>query len=96
VAIARALVSTAAVSAGEPADNRDSRSSAEGLGLLRRCVTGFWQTTVMVTHDPVAAAFSRPDSRWPAGSGGVPRRSSRVSARLPGTPAADSGYGDIT
>jgi len=28
------------------------------LDLLRRCVTEFGQTVVMVTHDPVAAAYS--------------------------------------
>jgi hypothetical protein len=35
----------------------------------------------------VAAAFSRRDSRWPVGAGGVPRRSSRVCADLVGIPA---------
>jgi putative ABC transport system ATP-binding protein len=60
VAIARALVSRPAiVFADEPTGNLDSRSSAEVLGLLRRCVTEFGQTVVMVTHDPVAAAFSQ-------------------------------------
>jgi putative ABC transport system ATP-binding protein len=59
VAIARALVSRPAiVFADEPTGNLDSRSSAEVLDLLRRCVTEFGQTVVMVTHDPVAAAYS--------------------------------------
>jgi len=77
-AIARALASSAAVSADEPAGNRTSRASAEVPDLLRRCVTSFGQTAVMVTCDPVAAASSRPDSRRPAGWGRVPRRSSRA------------------
>jgi putative ABC transport system ATP-binding protein len=59
VAIARALVGRPAiVFADEPTGNLDSRSSAEVLDLLRRCVTEFGQTVVMVTHDPVAAAYS--------------------------------------
>jgi putative ABC transport system ATP-binding protein len=60
VAIARALVSNPAiVFADEPTGNLDSRASADVLGLLHRCVTGFGQTVVMVTHDPVAASYSQ-------------------------------------
>jgi putative ABC transport system ATP-binding protein len=60
VAIARALVSRPAiVFADEPTGNLDSRASAEVLDLLRRSVTEFGQTVVMVTHDPVAAAYSQ-------------------------------------
>jgi putative ABC transport system ATP-binding protein len=59
VAVARALASRPAiVFADEPTGNLDSRSGAEVLGLLRRSVDDFDQTIVMVTHDPVAAAFS--------------------------------------
>ncbi len=59
VAIARALVSRPAiVFADEPTGNLDSRAGAEILGLLRRCVTEFGQTVIMVTHDPVAASYS--------------------------------------
>jgi putative ABC transport system ATP-binding protein len=57
VAIARALVSRPKVLfADEPTGNLDSSSSREVLKLLRRTVDGLGQTTLMVTHDPQAAA----------------------------------------
>jgi putative ABC transport system ATP-binding protein len=59
VAVARALVSRPdIVFADEPTGNLDSRAGAEVLGLLRRSVDELGQTVVMVTHDPVAAAFT--------------------------------------
>jgi putative ABC transport system ATP-binding protein len=59
VAVARALASRPSiVFADEPTGNLDSRSGAEVLTLLRRSVDEFGQTIVMVTHDPVAAAFT--------------------------------------
>ena len=59
VAVARALASRpSVVFADEPTGNLDSRSGAEVLTLLRRSVDEFGQTVVMVTHDPVAAAFT--------------------------------------
>jgi putative ABC transport system ATP-binding protein len=59
VAVARALVNRpAVVFADEPTGNLDSRSGAEVLTLLRRSVTEFGQTVVMVTHDPVAASYT--------------------------------------
>ncbi|MFC7308122.1 ABC transporter ATP-binding protein [Streptomyces monticola] len=59
VAVARALVSRPAiVFADEPTGNLDSRSGAEVLGFLRDSVREFGQTVVMVTHDPVAAAYA--------------------------------------
>ena len=59
VAIARALVSRPRiVFADEPTGNLDSRSGAEVLELLRRSVDAHGQTIVMVTHDPVAAAYT--------------------------------------
>lgn len=59
VAVARALVSRPRiVFADEPTGNLDSRSGAEVLGLLRRSVDDHGQTVVMVTHDPVAAAYT--------------------------------------
>jgi putative ABC transport system ATP-binding protein len=59
VAIARALVGRPRiVFADEPTGNLDSRSGAEVLELLRRSVDEHGQTIVMVTHDPVAAAWT--------------------------------------
>jgi putative ABC transport system ATP-binding protein len=59
VAIARALLSRPAVLfADEPTGNLDSATSNEILGLLRRSVDELGQTTVMVTHDPRAAAMA--------------------------------------
>ncbi len=59
VAIARALVSRPSiVFADEPTGNLDSRSGSEVLEMLRRSVDAYDQTIVMVTHDPVAAAYT--------------------------------------
>ena len=59
VAVARALVSRPrVVFADEPTGNLDSRSSAEVLDLLRGAVDDHDQTVVMVTHDPIAAAYT--------------------------------------
>jgi putative ABC transport system ATP-binding protein len=59
VAVARALVSRPRiVFADEPTGNLDSHSGAEVLSLLRSSVDDHGQTIVMVTHDPVAAAYT--------------------------------------
>ncbi len=59
VALARALVSRPeVVFADEPTGNLDSRSGAEVLLFLRNSVRELGQTVVMVTHDPVAAAYA--------------------------------------
>jgi putative ABC transport system ATP-binding protein len=59
VAIARALVTRpTVVFADEPTGNLDSRTSADILDLLREAVSRYGQTTVMVTHDPNAAAIA--------------------------------------
>ena len=59
VAVARALASRPrVVFADEPTGNLDSRTSAEVLELLRRCVDEFGQTIVMVTHDARAASYA--------------------------------------
>ncbi|MFP3902469.1 MAG: ABC transporter ATP-binding protein [Acidimicrobiia bacterium] len=59
VAVARALASRPeVVFADEPTGNLDSRSGGEILGFMRRAVDELGQTVVMVTHDPVAAAYA--------------------------------------
>jgi putative ABC transport system ATP-binding protein len=59
VALARALVTRPkVVFADEPTGNLDSTSSTEVLQLLRNSVDELGQTTVMVTHDPRAAALA--------------------------------------
>jgi putative ABC transport system ATP-binding protein len=59
VAIARALASRpTVVFADEPTGNLDSATSGEILVLMRESVDELGQTTVMVTHDPRAAAIA--------------------------------------
>jgi putative ABC transport system ATP-binding protein len=59
VAVARALVSRPSVLfADEPTGNLDSATSNDVLSLLRNSVDELGQTTVMVTHDPRAAALA--------------------------------------
>ncbi len=59
VACARALAGRPdIVFADEPTGNLDSVSGAEVLGFLRRSVSEFGQTVVMVTHDPNAAGYA--------------------------------------
>ncbi|WP_456946683.1 ABC transporter ATP-binding protein [Geodermatophilus sp. SYSU D00697] len=59
VAVARALLPRPdVVFADEPTGNLDSRAGAEVLDLLRSSVRETGQTVVMVTHDPIAAAYA--------------------------------------
>ncbi len=59
VAIARALVTRPTILfADEPTGNLDSKTGEEILELLRDSVDGYGQTTLMVTHEPRAAAMA--------------------------------------
>jgi putative ABC transport system ATP-binding protein len=59
VAIARAFISKPSVIfADEPTGNLDSTAGGEILDLIRGSVDSYGQTTVMVTHDPHAAAIA--------------------------------------
>ena len=59
VAVARALISRPTVLfADEPTGNLDSKTGEEILNLLRDSVDSYGQTTVMVTHEPRAAAMA--------------------------------------
>ena len=78
--MARALVSRpSVVFADEPTGNLDSTTSAEILALLRRSVDDYGQTTVMVTHDPQAAAIA--DRIVFLADGEIVRDTARSSAR---------------
>ena len=59
VAVARALASQPRIIfADEPTGNLDSTTGAEILTFMRKAVDELNQTIVMVTHDPVAAAYA--------------------------------------
>lgn len=59
VAIARALVTQPAILlADEPTGNLDTKTGNIIMGLLRRSCDELEQTTIVVTHDPRAAAYA--------------------------------------
>lgn len=58
-AIARALASKPAIIlADEPTGNLDSQTELEVMNLLKKCVTEFGQTMVMITHDDTIAQMA--------------------------------------
>ena len=59
VAVARALAAQPTIIfADEPTGNLDTKAGTEILGFMKRAVTDMSQTVVIVTHDPVTAAYS--------------------------------------
>ena len=59
VAVARALASRPQIIfADEPTGNLDSKTGAEILSFMKHAVADLHQTIVMVTHDPLAAAYA--------------------------------------
>lgn len=58
-AIARALVTNPAIIlADEPTGNLDSQTELEVMNLLKKCVTQFGQTLIMITHDETIAQMA--------------------------------------
>ena len=59
VAIARALASRPAIIlADEPTGNLDSKTELEVVSILKRCVSEYGQTLVMITHDETIAQMA--------------------------------------
>lgn len=59
VAIARALAtSPSIILADEPTGNLDSKTELEVMSVLKRCVTDYNQTLVMITHDETIAQMA--------------------------------------
>ena len=58
-AIARALASRPAIIlADEPTGNLDSKTELEVVSILKRCVSEYGQTLVMITHDETIAQMA--------------------------------------
>lgn len=59
VAIARAIASRPAIIlADEPTGNLDSKTEMEVISILKNCVSKYWQTLVMITHDETIAQMA--------------------------------------
>ena len=79
VAISRALITLPTILfADEPTGNLDSRTGGEILTLIRDSVDAYGQTTVMVTHEPRAAAIA--DRILFLGDGLIVKQLERASA----------------
>lgn len=58
-AIARAIVTNPAIiCADEPTGNLDSKSEMEVVSLMKKCVSDYGQTLVMITHDETIAQMA--------------------------------------
>ncbi|MEU9554260.1 ABC transporter ATP-binding protein [Streptomyces fumanus] len=103
VAVARALVTRPdVVFADEPTGALDTGTAAEVLGLLRQAVDTLGATVVMVTHDPVAAAWADrvlflADGALAGGleGGSAERIAARMTALTARTPGADAMAGAV-
>ena len=79
VAVARALMSRPSVLfADEPTGNLDTQATEAIMAILRRAVDDFGQTVVLVTHDPLAAAYA--DRALFLQNGMVRRETGRLTA----------------
>lgn len=59
VAIARAIVTNPAIiCADEPTGNLDSQSELEVVSLMKKCVSDYGQTLIMITHDETIAQMA--------------------------------------
>ena len=89
VAIARALITQPeVVFADEPTGALDTNTGHEVLALLREVVNSSGHTVVMVTHDPVAAAYAEPSHpfRRRAGDRDAGRSQRQPGSRAPRAP----------
>ena len=92
-ACARALINRPdLVFADEPTGNLDSNSTTEMLTFLRRSVTEFGQSIVMVTHDPHGASYA--DRVVFLADGNIVDELSGADRRL--RAGADPDLGDLT
>ena len=93
VAIARALITRPAILlADEPTGNLDTQNSDAVLDMLARTNRELGQTTLMITHNPEAAAVAdrilhMRDGRMVSEERGAPPQAVRSQIATPGSPA---------